>query len=174
MSGRAGFPMFSPLGLAHSKFLHPGLPLLCFLGDVCAHSSEYCSCLGVASALLSWHQGQLPGCPGEGWDQCLVLTHQHVHRQQLRPGYLSFGGNRSLLLKGHRPRCDHLVAAQARTTPPWSEAASPATHIGCSSRPSSLRFCLFSLCPLPSASPSRSFLHHSPAPLSGARGLLRV
>lgn len=35
-----------------------------------------------------------------------------------------FGSNGPLLLKGLRPRCDHLVAAQART-----KVASPGSHI---------------------------------------------
>jgi hypothetical protein len=71
-----------------------------------------------------------PGCPGERWSQFwTAFRNHHVLRWQPRPGRSPW----SLVVTD--PYCCRTmdpdvapVAAQART-PPWSQVASPATHI---------------------------------------------
>ena len=143
--------------------LQPGPALLCCFVRCRAHSPKFCSWVGMGSAfLLSCLQVQLsqnsqvrdgvssakpsdinmfPG--GNTWNVCLA-----------------FGGSRPLLLQGYRLRC----------VPHWQHW--PGLHhrlrwhhwlltSGCSSLPSSLNFCLSSLCPHPSACLSFQFFHQS-------------
>jgi hypothetical protein len=148
------------------------------------HSFECCSWWGAGSAnslaFLSLGTA-LPQCPGEGWGRfCTALRHEHISRWQFRlwvsawPLVVTYHQSRGLLLQGHGT--GHGSQWQQRPGPHhglrwhhWLLTSSP------SSLPSSLHFCLSSLCPHPSVSLSLPFLHHLLLlGVSGvSRGLLR-
>jgi len=103
--------------------------------------------------LLSCLWGQPShNAPGEGWGLfCTALRYQHVPSgspDQDLLTCLNFGGNRSLLLQIHRPRCGSQCQYRPRPHhgPSWHHWLLTS---GCSSLPYSLQFCLSSLCSHP-------------------------
>jgi hypothetical protein len=108
----------------------------------------------------------LPRCPGEGWGKfCPALRHQHV------PGHHLIPGTFICLILVVTDVCffratDSDMAPGGSTGLRWHHH--PLT-LGYSSLPSSLQFCLSSLCPYPSV--SLQYLHYLFSPLSCAWGL---
>lgn len=149
----------------HTHTLRAGLPTT--PAKCSAFSPEYCSLLGMGSALLFSHlQGNI-------FHNVQVSCGASPSDINVSPGSSpdqKWPPNRPLLLQDHKPKHD----------PQWQHRPGP--HHGprwhlqlltsaCSSLSLSLQFCLFSLCPHPSVSRSLPLPHYLLAPLSGIPGL---
>lgn len=140
----------------NTQLPQPGSAPLCFQGDVLDTLSLVIQ-LGVASSPAVLSSGAaLPLYSVEGWGQFCTIWPWVT--PQTREVHLAFGGNRSLLLQGHR----------VRHGPQWQHRLGPHSALrlhhhlltsGYFSLSLSLQFCLTSLCSLL-------------APLSGTWGLL--